>query len=234
MRVRYSSRAARVAAFSLVELAIVLAVIGIIIGGVLAASAMVWEYEKREQAIEEIGETVANARGFFAGQAGVPNIGYPTLSSNLIAANVIPNSARRTASGTCTNPAGLCADAPWGPLTSGGITPVGVVDGAGTFRVCNWSLGLFGCPAAPAAPSPFFSINLTGLTQKSCIALVEAISGSRGPSGLVEININSYNVLASGNSIQPVTAGVATTHCAPGFTPFVPVNFVYRYAAPTL
>lgn len=219
------SRAMRVEGFSLIELAIVLLIFGAILGSVWAVAARGWDSAKRQTAVEAIAATVANIRGFYAGAAMMPNDGFAKTTNDLLAAQVIPPSLNR---GTlCAG--NQCADTPWGPYSGG------AVDAAGTFRVCRWAIGLSKCPAVPPhiASSPFFGVALSGLSIKNCIALVETISGSTGPSGLVEVNINGTNLLAAGKPIQPVSAADATAKCALAGNGSEVVTFVYRITAPS-
>lgn len=208
--------------YSLVELAIVMAVIGIILGALWVAASRAWEYTRREQVREAIATTVANARSYFGGQAGVPsNMGYPDLVDLLLKVNVIPNSLQRST--TCGGK--QCADNPWGSFSGGGQAS------SGTFWVCNWPLGsgTTACPSSQTGvTSSFFGVALTGLYQKSCFALVETISSAGEPTGLVEVNINGTNLMASGKPIQPVSDGDASTYCNGTADGVGSVTFVYR------
>lgn len=219
-------RTPKTGGFSLVETAIVLAVIGGILGAVFMIATQAWEHVRRELAVEAIATTVANVRSYYGGQPGLPSKTSAALTDQLLNSNVIPASLNRGT--TCAGNA--CADNPWGSFNNG------VRDSAGTFRVCNWSLGASSCPVTPAANSPFFGVVLSGLTQKSCIALVEAISGSGGPVGLVEVNISGTNLLASVKTIQPVSPSDAMTFCPLDNSGegIGIITFIYRVAAPTL
>lgn len=207
--------------FSMTELAIVLGVVGIILSGLWAAVATAWEHTRREQVREAMATTIANARNYFAGQAGVSSLGYVALTKNLLAVNVIPNYLQRN--GGCSGNA--CADHPWGNA-----------DLNGTFRVCNWPLGATAsdCSAATAVSpaSAFIGISLTGLYTKQCIALVESISSASEPTGLVEISINGYNLLANGKTIQPVSDADVVAQCSKKTDNTNTAAFVYRIVSP--
>jgi prepilin-type N-terminal cleavage/methylation domain-containing protein len=210
--------------FSLIESAVVLAVIGVILGGVWVLADQAWEYAKRESAKEAIATTVANVRNYYAGQAGVANKGSAALTNDLLTANAIPISLSRGAAALCGG--NLCADTPWGSASNG------ATDANGTFRVCNWSLVSANCPAAPGI-SAFFAVILKGLTRKSCVALTEAVSGSTGPTGLVNVNINGFDMLALQKPFQPVAPSDATTYCESAVDGNATANFVYRVVAPS-
>jgi type II secretory pathway pseudopilin PulG len=214
----FPPRRRKICGYTLTESAIVLGVIGIILGALWGAAATAWKYTQLEQAREVIAATVGNARSYFSGQAGVPSTGYANLTSQLITANVIPNSLKRGA--LC---AGLsCADQPLGG---------GVADANGSFRVCYWSIGNPNCTAAPPAGgfSPFFGVVVTQLSVKNCIALVETMSSATEPTGLVEININGTNQLAAGNVIQPISDAVVLAACNAAANT---ATFVYRVVSP--
>lgn len=222
------ARVSRAGGFSLVETAIVLAVLGAVLGGLWAISAQAWEYVRCERTVEAVNTTVTNIRSYFGGQAGLPDLGVENMSAQLINLGVIPsNLTRSSGQGCAVTP---CADTPWGPYAGGVINPWG------TFRVCNWKLGMGACfinSGGVGATSPFFAVVLGGVTKKSCISLVEAISGPKGPDGLVEMNVGSTNLTA----VHPVSDADATTACTllsngnPQTDGTISVRFAYRFIA---
>ena len=151
---------------------------------------------------------------------------YDALTNDLLSTNVIPSSLKRNVA--CSSY--LCADNPWGSFSGGSL------DTTGTFRVCNWALGSTSCTGAPATVSAFFGVSLTGLYKKSCITITSAMSSATEPTGLVEININGTNVMASGKPIQPISDVDVINYCAPpsGIDGTSVVTFIYRVVAPTL
>ncbi len=227
---RISFRRYRQQAYSLIEIAIVLAIFGVVLGGLWVVAGQAWEYTKREQAREAIALTVSGVRDFYAAQAGVPNLGFPALSAQLLDANAIPHNLKRAAGCAGTS----CADNPWGPIDAGTLHYLG------TFRVCSWVFGVStSCPqVAPGVVSGFFGIELTGLTKKSCIALVQSISSASGPSGLADVAINvtqnPSTLVTLSKPIQPVTYTDATTFCTTADDGYGIVSFVYRLRAATL
>lgn len=215
--------------FSIVELAIVFAVIGLILGAVWVAAQTAWEYVRREQVREAITTTVANARSYFGGQAGVPNQTFDILTNLMISTNVVPGSLQRQ--GGCG--AVSCADNPWGSFSGG------TQDTNGTFRLCNWTLGpglteSSSCSTAPGGVSAFIGISMTGLYKRNCVSLVEMMSSATEPTGLVEININGSNLQALGKPIQPANDADVLLYCTPGGTDTGTgvVTLVYRIVAP--
>lgn len=221
-------------AYSMMEIAIVIAVIGIILGALWVAATHAWEYTRREQVRETIATTVANARSYFGGQVGVPAVASSVLTNQMIVANVVPSALKRQ-----TDCGGLaCADNPWVSSSDVAKFP------DGTFEVCYWSLGIAGiansastdCSTAPTQyPSAFFGVEFKGLTKQSCVALVETMSGANQPTGLVEINIGGINLQAGGYSIQPVSDTAVETFCITnaGADGTLSAVFVYRATSAT-
>lgn len=209
---------------SLTELAVVLAAVGVLFGGIWAMVHSVWEYYEREKAVEEVTTIVGNVRSYYTGQVGVPHSGDAAMTSALIGLGVIPGSAQRSNTATCTNANNLCADTPWGETYNGAI------DAGGTLRVCDWNMGVSTkCPTAPAAGAgPFFGVALRGLTTGACIAVAQKVPTGAGASGLVEVNINGTNLVQSGKGINPMAASDANTNCLLSTSGAAIVTFVYR------
>jgi type II secretory pathway pseudopilin PulG len=206
--------------FSLTELAIVMAAFGLILAGIWPLIALGQETARREQAFDQIQITVANVRGYYGGQAGMPNSGGPALTAQLLANAAIPSYMQRTTTSTCTNPNNLCADSPWGPNSSG------VVDASGTFRVCNWAPGATACNTVTTGTTAFFAVVVEGLSSSSCIGLAVRASSPAGATGLVEVNINGTDIAAGlGHAIQPVITADAASLC--GTAGGASISFVY-------
>jgi len=221
-----TKRARRVGAgFSVTELAVVLAVSGILMGGIWVMVRSVWEYYERQHAVEEVANIVANVRSYYTGQIGIPHSGDATTTSNLIKMGIIPGSVQRSNTGTCTNPSNLCADTPWGEVHNGAI------DAGGTLRVCDWVMGTStACPTAASGGTagPFFAVALRGLTTGACISVAQKIATTAGATGLVEVNINGTNLVQSGKGINPMAAADANTNCIATASGAAIVTFVFR------
>jgi type II secretory pathway pseudopilin PulG len=210
-------------AFTLTEVAIVLVVTALVLGSLWVALDNASNNVRREKAVEAIASTVTNFRNYYSGQASVPASNLSPFLSKLISENIIPSSLVRSGN---TNR----ADSPWGSYANG------VLDPMGTFQVCEWipGNGMNDCSAtALNAPSTFFAVSLYGLTIKDCIGVAEAVTGPKGPSGLVDVLINGNDLVGNAKSFQPVLDTDANLYCAnAGNANYV--NFVYRLAVPTL
>lgn len=97
--------------FSLIESAIILAVIGLIIGGIWVASAAITEARKSTRHVEQITQIINNAYNLWRGQE-IPDPSSPggqSILPEMIAAGLIPADAVMTAS-TAQNPWGGTLD----------------------------------------------------------------------------------------------------------------------------
>lgn len=162
------------AGFSLLEFAIVLAVIGIVLGALWGVVGMVRENIKREELTGQMTVIVSKIRDHYAGRAcaslnfGCP-LGSTPLTDYLFRQNVLlPEQLRDRLAGV------LVADHPWGAtadddslLANGGIIVSSVGDGRNAFQ-----------------------IQLLGLQESSCIAVAGSLSGASAPAGLISMTIN--------------------------------------------
>lgn len=203
--------------YSLLEMAVVILVAGLMLGGVWVIAKRGWNYSQLQQAKEDVILTVANTRAYFSGQAGLSeSVGMAATTDAAIKQGIIPTNLIRSA--LCGG--SKCAD-----------NPMSTNDAAGTFRVCSYPLGSAGnCsvggPGAAGSFSEFFGVELSGLSQQQCIAIAEQIGGPAGPSGLVDVAINGVNVRNS------VANDVVTTNCTARANGIDVVTFVYRVSAP--
>lgn len=210
--------------FTLTEFAIVLGVIGSVLALVWTAATTTWEMARREQATEAVVTVANNMRALYSGQYAVPFIGVKSIIPMLFKNGAIPNSMQRKQSSTCSNVGNLCADTPWGALsTSGGVDP------NGTFQVCAWNFVIpatqFKCETAAAGrlPSQFFGVHLSGLSQENCMKLATYLSGVSTLPGLMQVVINTKSV------IPTATPATAKTDCGTGTANTV--VFIYRLQA---
>ncbi|MFY9288932.1 MAG: type 4 pilus major pilin [Alphaproteobacteria bacterium] len=203
--------------FTLIELAIVLGVIGLVLGGLWATVSAVWEKTRQEKLYEEIFTIVKNVRSYYAGQAGISG-SFPALSTSLGNAGVFPGDMRRTAG--CTNGGAQCFDHPW--ATTALATP------EGSFTICPWTVAGVVCGAGP---SPLFSIHLRDIPSEACINAVTKNSGTAAQPGLVDVVINGVSMVAAGGRLPPAVSLVRTNCAAVTTTPAL--DFVYRIIPPT-
>lgn len=183
----------RRAGFSLMELAVVLAVVGVILGALWGIVSIVRENIRRETALSQVSVIVASVRDFYLGRGFVQTPSgqgdFDKLTDYLIRQGVIPPEAIRDRSATT-----LRADLPWGPTGAGGST---LADGG--LAIDNTDVGV---------SADRFRVQLRGLSYANCIALSSRLSGPEGPKGLMRVKINS-----NADEELPVTVEEASDSC---------------------
>ncbi|GEM_PF-830303 len=178
---------------SLMEMAIVLGVCGIVLGGLWATVNMVMERVRREQAFEQITFIVRGVRNFYSGRESIQyttngiDASVNPLTEYLIRNGIIPGEMVRDRSASPVR-----ADLPWGRL---GVNGNLIVNGG------------FQIQRMPGFQS--FRIILRGLKQESCVALATRLANS-GPSGIVSVE---YNNSGTAITVFPVSVTDARNNC---------------------
>jgi len=164
--------------FTLTELAIVLGVIGIILGSLWSVVAVVRDNIKRDQAINQTLVAVRNTRDLYMGRGYVQTpSGLGTaqaLTDYLLRQGVLPPEMIRDRSATT-----LRADLPWGPRGASGST---VSDG--TFAIDNTGVAL---------SSDKFRVELRGLSYAHCVTMTSSLAGPAASLLPVTVVVNSGN-----------------------------------------
>ncbi|MGE4350882.1 MAG: type II secretion system protein [Bdellovibrionales bacterium] len=177
--------------FSLSEFAIVLAIMGLVLGALWGVVAIVRENGKRQEMTQIMVVLVQNIRDFYSSRIRVADKDNATdmasVTSYLLQQNVIPSDLIRTRSAST-----LVADHPWGATSASGATL-----SEGGILVDGWSNG-----------ARFFRIQLRGLEYSSCVALTDRLSGP----DMVGLYLLSINGSASHTTL-PVSPDVAMTEC---------------------
>jgi prepilin-type N-terminal cleavage/methylation domain-containing protein len=214
------------AGFSLTEVAIVMGVMGMILAGIWGLVGRGWESQKQQQASDQIRAIVGNVRSYYSGQAGIP-YSANSLATTLLANGTIPANMQRNPGTTCTS--APCADGPWGSNSG---------DAQGTFRVCNWAPGAWD-PSGSVTPSTacpnsvttnpaitnFFGIELSGLTQISCMGMTQLMTASTAPTGLADVVIIGSATNDLGSTKVPVATAQSDCNAAANGNALI---FVYQ------
>ncbi len=194
--------------FSLLEMAIVLGIIGVVLASLWGVISIVHETIKRDEATRQIEMAVQNVRAFYLGKGTVATPAgsgtFSNLTDYLLRQGVLPQDMIRDRAATT-----LRADNSWG---SGG--PSGSI-GDGTFAVDNTDV---------ATSYDRFRIELRGLSFSACVALLSRLSGESGPKGLLYVEVNGTT-----EDEMPVSAEEAADLCekSPSGTENK-VGFIYR------
>lgn len=196
---------ARRGGFSLVELAIVLSVVGVIIG-MVAVYGGTLRQKSRIQAIQQaVGSLVEATRAAYGSQPAITgkiNAVVPAL----VEAQAVPADLVRSATTTCSGTTANFLDSPW----------PGTRDACGNIRLCAWAYGTDTVCNAGAA-SPYFAIEFVNLDYEGCMAVFANIQPTL-PQGLKDIFINGTA------SLNALSSTVATT-CQKNLTN--KIDFVY-------
>jgi prepilin-type N-terminal cleavage/methylation domain-containing protein len=178
--------------FTLTELAIVLGIMGIILGAIWGAASHVYANNKNTAAIQEIVTISGGMKGAFT--KGTFGSGYQNLAGYAINAGIVPGQFI----GSCT---GTPWGAGWGGTAGCAITPWGQGNGGTPIQIIMATQSGWG--GAPVSPSAY-EININPLTPAQCAAFLPALIQQAAGSGLVWVyadNVGSTTV----TSTTPIT-----------------------------
>jgi Tfp pilus assembly protein PilE len=173
------------AGLTLVETAIVLAVVSVIIAAVWSVSSVVYENARQYQANRQLQSTVQNARQLYTRINGFTAAAGSDLAVTLDKQDAFPKEMRVVQGTACTS-APCALNHPWSSVSTGTVT------------------------AFVGSTSNSFAIKFSALTKKACVGLATKLSGG-DISNLLSIKINSGSYL-SGTSL-PVGAVGADVAC---------------------
>lgn len=179
-------------AFTLVELAIVIAIVGAVLGAVFVASSAVRYKNMVNQASDELGITAANIRSLYAGY-GIPSglSACPPGFGTLIQYQVYPKEM-------------------WSPTT------VGIVNNPWNVNSTTNTVEAALCAGSVTE----FAIRYTEIPDNACADLLIRNSLPGRDTGLVQVNVNSTMVgqantgSASSATPLPIAPVDASTACA--------------------
>ncbi len=204
-------------AFTLTELAIVIGVIGVILGSIWYYAGYANDQSRVAQSIQILSTMTDSVRSFYDGQSSITG-GTGVVVPKLLGANALPTNFIRSPLTNCVNTA--CMDNPWGNRTSAGI------DTSGTLRVCAWAYNTDTACNAGAA-SQFFAVEFTGLSYGPCMALLLGASNPDTVPGLVNVVVNTKYVLAQAGGSLPVASALAATLCTSATKYNNTIEFIY-------
>ena len=182
--------------FSLLELAIVMGIMGLVLGTLWGAVSVVQDRVKRHQMQDQMLFMINNIRNFYAAKDRIEdeagNVTYSEVTDFLLRRNVLlPEQIRNRAA-----PAPWVADTPWGAaaadgsLLAGGGIEVGGFDRFGVVDAEN-----------------FFTIRLSGLSYANCLELAATLSANSVQDRLEAVLVNGVA------QDPPVPVNFAATNC---------------------
>lgn len=165
--------------FSLTEMAIVLAVIGLVLGAIWGVVSTVRQNMKREQTVNQVVVAARNIRDFFLAkgivQAADGSGAVQNLTSYLLENGVLlPEQIRDREAGT----GNYIADH---PLMEESVSK-------GSFQICSKGNKGVSCEATDGSSE--FAVRLLGLKKADCAALAPKLASPSGPPGLISLYLN--------------------------------------------
>ncbi len=204
MRIKRHRKHPPARGMTLAEVAIVMGLIGLLLGALWSFVPLVYSRAQQEQMFEQILLTVNKMRGFYLGQARIPS-GLTTDTA--IRHEIVPPEMVRDKTATT-----LIADHTWSsPETSGTYTN-------GTYIVDDDPGG--------TSSGQLFRLQLLDLPLRICMPLVPRLTGIEGPSGITALTINGVAVPTP----TKVTVGAASAACQGGTIPRTDrANVIFTY-----
>jgi prepilin-type N-terminal cleavage/methylation domain-containing protein len=176
--------------FTLTEIAIVMGIMGVILGGIWGAASMVYANKKTSQALQEIIVIVSSVRGVFT--SGQILGGAQQLSPMLINGGLVPS-----------NMIGSCTGTPWG-ATWGGT--------AGC-ALSPWNTQVLIATQTGWLPNDTpntFDVVIASLTNAQCASFAMQLIQQAAPNGLTYFSSDTTGGLA----VTTATLPSAVKNCA--------------------
>ena len=166
--------------FNLIEIAIVLAVIGVIVGGIYVAASSVYETNKKQKVMTQLLTSVQNIRSAFTGQAAFTAAfsEADAIRGNMLPVDMVNGTAAFSPYGAVTitgASAGTTFDVSFAALSAGTCTDM-IVKAAGTQTTVN-SLGVA-------------AVTIGGTAQTLPVSVQTAGTGCAGGNRTVVITFN--------------------------------------------
>jgi len=206
-------------AFSLVEMAIVIGVMGVIAGGIWSVGSEVRQTSRLNETKNDTGMLVDGVRSAYAAMPNIQGTSDTTIPI-ILQSQSVPSGIVNGSTSPCNGVTFNYLSTRWG----------GGADTCGTLHICAWSLGYNANCNIPtvATGAQNFAVEFTWLDYKTCVALAAGISPDN-PKGLQDVVINGVSLRGLG--WQPVTAKAALTLCVVPAINNV-VDAVYSLRAP--
>jgi len=204
--------------FTLNEFAIVLGVMGLILGGIWTMAKDVNNSANQEKLTEMLRSITDNVRGVYAGKSSFDTTNATTMMTKLVAKNVFPTESLYydTSTWTVISPFGRFTH-PYAPASSNKHR---------SLYVCGWrASGSTRCILTGAAGTtdvPFFAIEVLA-NKADCILAAVRNSTAQTQPGLVGVFINGNEQTLP---LTPAAATNATTGCISTAANYI--DFIYR------
>lgn len=178
--------------FTLTEIAIVLGIMGLILGAIWAAAAAVYGSQRINNASNEIAQIVQSVRKLYSMSNGTGVSAVTNITGDLSLAKVVPSGMMRS-SFTYTAGGAVATNYLVGPFPNGKTAILATSDGGGFMIVTN------------------------NVTQANCISLLTSIGGTSRDAGLFQADAVAHADLATtdaGGTLDPLPDEVTTAEAA--------------------
>jgi len=172
--------------FTLTEIAIVLGIIGLILGAVWVAASAVYTNMRVSKALTETAHIVQAIRSVYAGQNAIDSMDGIDETSSFIAAKVFPSDS--------ISPDNTTVYAPWT---------------GSTITIISTTINVVYINNAPG-----FIINFVNIPQSACISMLVSATGASRDTGFIQINTSSSGFSSFADSLSfPFSANRAAIAC---------------------
>lgn len=187
---------ARSAGFTLIETAIIMAVLGTVLGVVWVAASQVLKAKNITTATQEINAITQNIRAAYAEQPGIADTGSNALTQALDQLKAFPLDMRQNAA----IPAGIIFN-PWYPAVTSGVGSV-ILDADNCAGTADTS----------GVVQPCFGVTFLDVPRDACIQMVG--QSMQLGAGLQQVNINTSTAGSLGGTPGfPVSPSTARSLC---------------------
>lgn len=176
--------------YTLTEIAIVLAVSGVVFGGIWTAANSAWQGYRASSAIRQIGVVLGNVRDRYAAISSWPTVGKD-ITKDVDAENILPSDMRQT------------------PSQAGGSLDHAMSRGmpGGSFSIYT--------AQTPSGATPAIQLRFRGLTKAYCINFLTLLPLDDLGIGMVRLAVNTHSAsVGSDNNWQTITVPLAPTLAA--------------------
>ena len=188
--------------FTLTEIAIVLGIIGLILGAVWVAASGVYSNQKVSKANTEILTILQSVRTLYSTSATTGLADATDMTADLCSAQAFPGDMLKTTTCSATN-----VNNPWGGNTT-----------------------VLSSSSSVAGTGDALVVRMTAVPTAACISLFTSIAGNSRDSGLWYVGVPAYTVgtnTFAGLASPPVTVSAAAgaTQCSAGATNTITLTF---------
>ncbi|MGB4102272.1 MAG: type II secretion system protein [Alphaproteobacteria bacterium] len=207
--------------FSLLELAIVLGIMGLVGGGIWVAASTVYQNYRIGRGVEQVQQIVDNIRDRYNALAQMPNENYTVFTQTMARADVFPGDTKLSPDVLPTACATCYFANPW---TAGNAAAV-----CGGGAICVSAVDVFG-PAA-VQPRYNFAVTLRGLPQGDCVVLATKFGALWDEIGLAAMGVDIADAAVPGTVYNaPQTPAALAADC--DGANLNNLYFVFRLQAP--